>query len=117
MELDDMVDLIKKGDWGTSVAVGKNFYRALFKKEAQKQLTKEDVYELFASYKKWRTTIYGMIEECQKNNTIEDRKAADYAIHTDEDIQKHLHRIISEVPMANGIKIEDIVKEVTQMET
>ena len=117
MELDNLVDIINRGDWGTSIAVGKNFYRSLFRKETQKTLSREDVLELFASYKKWRASIYNMIEECKKNETMEDRKAVDYAIQTDEDIQQHLHRIITEVPMTNGIKIDDIINESTKMET
>ena len=112
-----MEEVILNGDWGTNIAIGKNFYKSLFKKETLKEMTRGDVQELFASYKKWRATIFEMIDECKRNETAEDRNAANQGIKTNEDILEHLHRIITEVPLVNGLKMEDIIAEATEMQT
>ena len=50
IELGKMFEIIQKVR-GNNVAVGKNFYRSLFRKKKPKKILKKDVSELFASYK------------------------------------------------------------------
>jgi len=117
MDIEKLAEIIQRGDWGNTIATGKHFYRSLFKKETLTAMSKEDVLEIFASYKKWRADIFAMIEECKRNNTIEDRNAASYGTTTNDDILEHIHRIVTEVPLVEGTKLEDIINEATKMET
>ena len=111
MEIGEMMEAIEKGDWGTHIASGKNFYRCLFRKETCTKITKADIDEIFASYKNWYKNTYRMIEECEKNDTAEDRKAISYAKNLNEDIKVHMHRIITTVPFDNELPIETVIQQ------
>ena len=55
------------------------------------------LYSIRVICKNWRVSSYKMIDECIKNDTIEDRNSARYGKQTDKNILEHVHRIITEV--------------------
>ena len=105
---------IEKGTWEIGgkklVAKGENFYKALFRKESQDQLTKSDVYEIFASFQEWKVQMDALTGECLLKDTREDRKAVEYANETENDIRVHMHKIITTVPWEDSQLHDDIMK-------
>ena len=114
MNIETMNNAIDKGTWEIGgkklVAKGENFYKALFRKESQESLKKEDVYEMFASFKEWKAEMDTLTGECELTETRENRRAVEYAQETENDIRVHMHKIISTVPWEDNQLLEDIAK-------
>ena len=110
-----MVLVIEKGNegkkWGLKMADGEHFYRMLFKFEKLKVLTIQDVQKMFASFVNWRTQINGMIADCQQENSEEDQKAIRYAEVLVEDIQGHMHKILTDADQTEPTNLlEELLK-------
>ena len=110
-----MMLVIEKGNerkiWGVKMADGEHYYRMLFKFEKLKVLTLQDVQKMFASFINWRTQINGMITECQLENSEEDQKAVQYAEVLIEDIQGHMHKILTDADTTEPTNLlEELLK-------
>ena len=114
MNIETMNNAIEKGTWEIGgrklVARGENYYKGLFKKEAQETLKKEDLYEMFASFKEWKIKMDALTGECLIKDTREDRKAIEYAKETENDLRVHMHKIITTVPWEDSQLLEEITK-------
>ena len=115
MNVENMMLVIEKGNaktlWGVKMADGEHYYRMLFKFEKLKVLTHQDVQKMFASFVNWRTQINGMIAECQQENTEEDQKAVRYAEVLIEDIQGHMHKILTDADKTEPANLlEELLK-------
>lgn len=97
MDIDKLGKFIMDNEWGTQVANGDNFYRLLFKLEKKSNMSVEDIKLLFASYKVWKNLMFKLVEECQSNSTMEDRKAISYSETLSDDIIKHVETILTTV--------------------
>ena len=115
MNVENMMLVIEKGNerkiWGVKMADGEHYYRMLFKFEKLKVLTLQDVQKMFASFINWRTQINGMITECQLENSEEDQKAVQYAEVLIEDIQGHMHKILTDADTTEPTNLlEELLK-------
>ena len=115
MNVENMMLVIEKGNerkiWGVKMADGEHYYRMLFKFEKLKVLTHQDVQKMFASFINWRTQINGMITECQLENSEEDQKAVQYAEVLIEDIQGHMHKILTDADTTEPTNLlEELLK-------
>ena len=97
MDTDKLGNLMCNNDWGTHMASGDNFYRMLFHLEKKSNMSIDDVKQLFASYKNWKTRVDQLTQECQSNSTMEDRKAIQYSETLIDDILKHIETILATV--------------------
>ena len=95
MDSDKLRVAIVNNDWGTTLANQDNFYRMLFKMERKTVLEESDTNEIFASYKNWKGQVDKLVQECNTNGTLEDRKAVAFAETLDDDILKHIENIIT----------------------
>ena len=113
MDVDKMKIAIENHDWGNRVSDGDNFYRLIFileKKGTKNELKQEDIYHLFQSYKNWVVKTSAMVEECQKNDTREDRKAVEYWERMQQDLLEHMHQIVSTSACENPLIVDEIIE-------
>ena len=84
----------------------------IFKYEKYKVLSHQDVQKMFASFVNWRTQIKGMMNDCLQENSEEDQKAIRYAEVLIEDIQGHMHKILTD---ADKTDPENLLEELLKI--
>ena len=98
-------------NWDGNIANNDNFYRMIFKMEKKVVLCEEDTNLIFKSYKNWKEQMDQLTAECATNDTMEDRKAVQYAESLDEDIVKQIETIITTVKCDNENLIEELYEK------
>ena len=111
-----MKDAVEKGDWGTQIAKGDHFYRALFRTERKPKMKLEDVKLLFASYNEWIKDTEILMKKCEEKNTRDDRAAITAAEKLILDVTEHMHEIIIKVQCEQENLIEFLTKTANGME-
>ena len=86
-----MKEAAEKGDWGTHIAKGDHFYRALFRTERKPKMEMEDVKLLFASYNEWVKDTEILMKKCEEKNTRDDRTAITAAEKLILDVTEHMY--------------------------
>ena len=99
-----------KGDWGTNIAKGDNFYRALFRTERKDEMTMADVRLLFASYNQWIKDTEALMKKCEEKNTRDDRTAIQAAEKLMIDVADHMHQIMKKVQCENK-KLKELLTQ------
>ena len=116
MDNDKLKLAMLSSDWEGNVANNDNFYRLLFRMEKKVLLCEEDTNMIFKSYKNWKVQMDQLIGECTTNNTLEDRKAVQYAECLDEDIVKHIETIITSIKCENENILEELLEKARKAE-
>ena len=98
------------GDWGTNIAKGDNFYRALFRTERKDEMTMADVRLLFASYNQWIKDTEALMKKCEEKNTRDDRTAIQAAEKLMIDVADHMHQIMKKVQCENK-KLKELLTQ------
>ena len=111
-----MKDAVEKGDWGTHIAKGDHFYRALFRTERKPKMEMEDVKLLFASYNEWVKDTEILMKKCEEKNTRDDRTAITAAEKLILDVTEHMYEIIIKVQCEQENLIELLKKTANGME-
>ena len=91
--------IMSKDNWGSKLSENDSFYRLLFKldkvRDNDQVLSTENVYWLFASYRKWFLKAQELLEECYEDNAG-NREALEYGKQLKYDILQHVHDIVTE---------------------
>ena len=104
------------GDWGTNIAKGDNFYRALFRTERKDEMTMADVRLLFASYNQWISDTEELMKKCEEKNTKDDRAAIVAAERLMLDVTDHMLEIMTKVQCEQTNLIDVLIKTADTME-
>ena len=115
LTVEKMKEAAEKGEWGTNIAKGDHFYRALFRTERKPEMTMEDVKLLFASYNGWVKDTKNLIRKCEEKNMRDDRLAIQAAEKLMTDIEDHMHQIMTKVQCEKKDLVETLVKIADQM--
>ena len=116
LTVEKMKSAAEKGDWGTNVAKGEHFYRALFRIEKKPKMSMEDVKVLFASYNQWISDTEELMRKCEEKNTKDDRAAIVAAERLMLDITDHMLEIMTKVQCEQANLIEVLIKTADAME-
>jgi len=111
MDNDKLRTAILSTNWEGNIANNDNFYRMIFKMEKKVVLCEEDTNLIFKSYKNLKEQMDQLTAECAANDTMEDRKAVQYAEALDEDIVKQIETIITTVKCDNENLIEELYEK------
>ena len=114
--IEKLKDAADKGNWGTQVAKGEHFYRALFRIEKKPKMSMDEVKVLFASYNQWIKDTEELIKKCQEKNTRDDRTAITAAEKLMMDVTDHMHQIMTKVQCEQADLIQVLLKTANAME-